>query len=257
MHAAFALQAAVGPSAVNREGHALETRLLALGLVEDFGLVAGAIGPAQVHAQQHLGPILRFGTARSGMDRYDRRPLVVRLGQEEARLHPLPVGREGVQVALQVGGQPVAGLVIGLGQLGDLGQAVGARLHVPPGGDLFTRRRHVEAVPARRSGRSTDRDRRCACSARRFLDSLAGKSKAHRRVGHEARQAQGLVLNSVQPRSPWELGRKSASWRPPLDRTLAGLTQGSRSAAGRRRSRCHRSPGCRHSCSACSHARTE
>ena len=121
---------------------------------------------------------------------------------------------------------------------------------------LHAARRHVEAVPARRSGRSTDRDRRCASFSSASSDSLAGKSKAHRRVGHEARQAQGLVLNSVQPRSPWgarpEIGLLAAA----LGRTLAGLTQGSRSAAGRRRS-CHRSPGCRHSCSACSHARTE
>ena len=137
VHAALALQPAVGPSAIDREGHALQPRLFALGLVQDLGLEAGAIGPAQIHAQQHLGPVLRLGAAGSGMDRYDRRPLVVWLGQQEPRLHPLPVGGEGVQVPLQVRGQPVTRLAVRLGQLRDLGQAVGTRLQAAPGGDLL------------------------------------------------------------------------------------------------------------------------
>jgi len=71
------------------------------------------------------------------MDRYDRRPLVVRLGQQEPRLHSLPIGGEGVQIALQVRGQPVTRLAVRFGQLRDLGQPIGARLKATPGGDFL------------------------------------------------------------------------------------------------------------------------
>jgi hypothetical protein len=71
------------------------------------------------------------------MDRYDRRPFVVRLGQQEARLQPLPVGAQRVKVALQVRLQAVARLGVGLGELGDLDQPVGAGLEIAPGADLL------------------------------------------------------------------------------------------------------------------------
>jgi hypothetical protein len=70
------------------------------------------------------------------MDRYDRRPLVVRLGHEEQALHPVPVGGQRLEVALQVGLQAVPVLGVGLGQLGDLGQRIGPGLQVAPGADL-------------------------------------------------------------------------------------------------------------------------
>jgi len=89
------------------------------------------------------------------MDRYDRRPFVVRLGQEEARLQPRPVGVQRVEVALQIGLQPVAGVTIGLGQLGDLDQRARAGLQVAPGADLLAqligpaqhRLRRVRVIP--------------------------------------------------------------------------------------------------------------
>ena len=46
---------------------------LVAGLVVDqFALEPAALDPSQVHAQQHLGPVLRFGAARARMDRDDR-----------------------------------------------------------------------------------------------------------------------------------------------------------------------------------------
>ena len=39
--------------------------------VDHLALEAAALGPAQVHAQQHLGPVLRLGAAGAGMDRDD------------------------------------------------------------------------------------------------------------------------------------------------------------------------------------------
>ena len=52
------LDVAVGVVAADLDRGALDPRLLALGHVEHFGLEAAPLGPAQVHAQQHLGPVL-------------------------------------------------------------------------------------------------------------------------------------------------------------------------------------------------------
>ena len=69
VHAALGAQPAVGPAAVDGDGHALEAGLLAFLLVEDLGREAMALGPAQVHPQEHLGPVGRLGPAGAGADR--------------------------------------------------------------------------------------------------------------------------------------------------------------------------------------------
>ena len=45
----------------------LMPRLLAAALFEPFGLVAVRFRPADIHPQQHLGPVLRLGAAGPGM----------------------------------------------------------------------------------------------------------------------------------------------------------------------------------------------
>ncbi len=40
--------------------------------VDDLALEAAALGPAQVHPEQHLGPVLGLGAAGAGMDGDDR-----------------------------------------------------------------------------------------------------------------------------------------------------------------------------------------
>jgi hypothetical protein len=50
--------------------------------VEDLGLVAAALAPAQVHAQQHLGPVLRFEASGARMDLEDRVPRIVLAAQK-------------------------------------------------------------------------------------------------------------------------------------------------------------------------------
>ena len=72
MDAALGAQVAVGAPARDRDGHALEARLLPFELVEDLGREPVALGPAQVHPQEHLGPVGRLGAAGSGADREDR-----------------------------------------------------------------------------------------------------------------------------------------------------------------------------------------
>ncbi len=49
-------------------GGALDAGDLALGQLDDLGGEAVLVGPAQVHAQQHVGPVLGLGAAGTGLD---------------------------------------------------------------------------------------------------------------------------------------------------------------------------------------------
>ena len=109
MDAAFGTEPAVGAPAVDLDGHALEPGLLAFLLVDDLGLEAMALGPAQVHAQEHLRPVGGLGPAGAGADREDRRPFVVLAREEEGR----PFAAE---ILLERGGIPFElGLELGIG----------------------------------------------------------------------------------------------------------------------------------------------
>ena len=111
MDAALGPQPAIRPPALDLDGHALEPRLLALLLVDDLGLEAVVVGPAQVHAQEHLGPVGRLGAAGAGADRQDRRALVVLAGEQEGG----PLSRE---ILLERGGIPFElRLELGVGAL--------------------------------------------------------------------------------------------------------------------------------------------
>ena len=67
-------------------------------IVDHLDLVAVALGPARVHALEHLGPVLALGAAGAGID--------------------LDIGVVGVGLAGEQGGDLVA-----LGALGELGQS--------------------------------------------------------------------------------------------------------------------------------------
>src|SRR4029079_1820587 len=82
------------------DGGALDPGLLALLLVDDLGPVAMALGPAEVHPQQHLGPVGRLRAAGAGADRQDRAALVVLTREEERR----PLAGE---VLLELGPGPI------------------------------------------------------------------------------------------------------------------------------------------------------
>ena len=68
VHAVLGLEPAVGVAALDLDGRRLDAGLLALGLFEILDLVAVLLGPARVHAQQHVGPVLALGAAGAGMD---------------------------------------------------------------------------------------------------------------------------------------------------------------------------------------------
>ena len=66
--ARFRLQPAKGVVALDDDGRRLDAGLFALVALDQLDLVAAALGPAGVHAQEHLRPVLAFGAAGAGMD---------------------------------------------------------------------------------------------------------------------------------------------------------------------------------------------
>jgi hypothetical protein len=93
--AALRLEQPVGVLAASREGRGLQPRLLSRARLEQLGLEAPVLGPAQVHAEQDLGPVLRVGAARAGVDRDDRIAPVVLAGEERVLLEALELGAQG------------------------------------------------------------------------------------------------------------------------------------------------------------------
>ena len=65
-------QVAVGVVAVHLDRRALDAGDFARRLLEDFDAKALALAIAQVHAQQHRRPVLRFGTAAARLDVEER-----------------------------------------------------------------------------------------------------------------------------------------------------------------------------------------
>src|SRR5258707_366333 len=68
VHAGFRLQPAIGVVAADLNGGGFNAGFFALGFFEIFNLEAMFLGPAGVHAQQHLGPVLALGAAGAGMN---------------------------------------------------------------------------------------------------------------------------------------------------------------------------------------------
>src|SRR5215217_3083331 len=63
VHSGFGSQKPVGVFAFNSERYTLQSSFLAGLILEHFSFEATLLGPLQIHAQQHLGPILRLGAA--------------------------------------------------------------------------------------------------------------------------------------------------------------------------------------------------
>ena len=87
----------VGVVAGHRERRALDAGLVARLQVDDLAPEAAALRPAQVHAQQHLGPVLRLGAAGARMDRDDRVLAIELARQHRPDLGGLHVARVGVE----------------------------------------------------------------------------------------------------------------------------------------------------------------
>ena len=110
----------VGVLAPGDEGRRLEARLLPRRGLLHLDLEAAPLGPAQVHAQQDLRPVLGVGPPRPGVDRDDGVAGVV-LAAEQARLFELgQASLDRGQLGRQLGRHL---LVLGghLGQLAEVG----------------------------------------------------------------------------------------------------------------------------------------
>ena len=68
VHPFFALQITKGVIAFHADGDTLEAGFIAAATVEYFRLVAMLLHPAQIHAFQHLRPILGIDTAGAGVN---------------------------------------------------------------------------------------------------------------------------------------------------------------------------------------------
>jgi hypothetical protein len=68
VHAGLGLEPAIGVIALDAHGGRLDAGHFAAADFHQLGLPAARLAPAQVHAQQHLGPVLGLGTAGAGLD---------------------------------------------------------------------------------------------------------------------------------------------------------------------------------------------
>ena len=121
-------QRAVGERRVDLEGRRLDARLLRVGGVVDVGGVAVPLGPAQVHAHEHLGEVGGVHAAGLRADRHQRLAGVVLAREQRADLQALDVVAQLGALGVGVGQRPdpVGPAALLLGQLVEHGQVVEA-----------------------------------------------------------------------------------------------------------------------------------
>jgi len=94
VHAGLALEAAVGVFPADVEGCALDPGLLPGLMVQELRLVSFCVGPAHVHAQKHVGPILALSPPCAGVDLKDGVARIVRLIQKAFQLQAVELSFE-------------------------------------------------------------------------------------------------------------------------------------------------------------------
>ena len=179
MHAGLGRHQAEGVLAGQRERHALQPRLFAGLVVEDLALEAAALGPLQVHAQQHLGPVLRLDPAGAGMDGDDGVGGVVLAAQHLLDLGGLDLGFERVERPGQVGGHVLAGLRP-------------TRCSTPMSSIRCLRELRSSTSSLRRAGAAASSGRRPGCSR-----SRARRSRASRRLSSSSSRAASKITPQV------------------------------------------------------------
>jgi hypothetical protein len=89
-----------------------------------------ALGPAEIHPEEHLGPVGRLGPAGAGADREDRPALVVLAREQQGGPLATEVGLEGGDLAVELGAElRVTGF---LDELEGRQQVVGPALEAAP-----------------------------------------------------------------------------------------------------------------------------
>ena len=77
MNTLLGFQITVGVLSVHLEGYRFHTGLITVQHIQHLNAVAVGLGPAGVHAVEHLGPVLRLGAAGAGVEGQDRVAVVV------------------------------------------------------------------------------------------------------------------------------------------------------------------------------------
>ena len=85
--ARLAFQVAIGVLALHHDGGAFQAGLVAVQVVQGGDFKAVALGPAVVHAEQHLGPVLGLSAAGTGVEGEDSVVLIVLAGKQGGQLH--------------------------------------------------------------------------------------------------------------------------------------------------------------------------
>jgi hypothetical protein len=86
MHTDFRAQVTVGVVARERKRGAGDAGFFGRLVVDDLGLEALTLAPAQVHAHEHLAPVFGFDAARAGADTDDGVGVIDRPAQHAAQL---------------------------------------------------------------------------------------------------------------------------------------------------------------------------
>ena len=120
VHALLGLEEAVRVLSADLDFRRLDPRLFALQQVEHVHLEPVALGPAHVHAHQHLGPVLGFGAAGAGMDGEQRVARVVGTLQHVLQLEGLELRADRVGLLLQLALQREIDMGFRFQQLGEL-----------------------------------------------------------------------------------------------------------------------------------------
>ena len=138
VHAPLAAQVTIGVGAGNLDRGALDAGLFALHHIEDIGGEAAALRPAEVHAQEHLRPVLRFRPARTGVDREDGVAGVVFSGELKLELE----FTEGLFDGIEVARSRRCDAFVGFGhrEFEEFGHITGAALEPSPGLDAGANR---------------------------------------------------------------------------------------------------------------------
>ena len=110
MHAGLGGHQPVRVIAGQRQRDALEPGFVAGLVVDDFALEAAALRPLQVHAQEHLGPVLRLGAARAGMNGDDGVGAIVLAAKHLLGLGGVDLLLKLVEAALEIGADVLAGV---------------------------------------------------------------------------------------------------------------------------------------------------
>ena len=138
-NAGLGTQPAVGEVAAELDRRALDAGHLARRDLDQIGAETPLLAPAQVHAQQHLGPVLGFGAAGSGLDVEEGVGFVLLALEHAPELQLAEVAVDAGEFVVDV--VQGFGIALGDGEIGQIGEiAQGATDVVEPVDDRLQRR---------------------------------------------------------------------------------------------------------------------